>query len=308
MKKNLIAIGRSRYLYDSIKYLQRHGYSFKAIVTDEAYDEYDVKSTDFEKLANDFGAGFYLLKSLKAADIKDLIYENEIKVAISANWRYTIPENFLNLFELGVLNFHLGNLPDYKGNATVNWSIINGESYINGNIHKMEPELDAGDVIAVKSIPIDEDTYVSDIIRQAEIMVPDLYLEAVNSILGNPEHCAIKGTAKGLRCFPRIPEDGRIQWNQSAQQICRLVRASSRPYSGAFAYYEDKPLIIWKARVYTYDEKFLATPGHVTMINKSAGNIIVACDNSMLEIQELEYEGIVYSPASLIKSIRTRLK
>ena len=50
---NLIAIGRSRYLYDGIKHLLSKGYSFKAIVTEEAYEEYDIKHTDFESLAKE---------------------------------------------------------------------------------------------------------------------------------------------------------------------------------------------------------------------------------------------------------------
>ena len=37
-KDSLIAIGRSRYLYDAIRRLAERGYTFKAIVTEEAYD------------------------------------------------------------------------------------------------------------------------------------------------------------------------------------------------------------------------------------------------------------------------------
>ena len=55
--KNIIAIGRSRYLYDGIKYLVSKGFVFKAIVTEEAYEEYDIKHNDFELLAKDIGAG-----------------------------------------------------------------------------------------------------------------------------------------------------------------------------------------------------------------------------------------------------------
>ena len=142
-KTNLIAIGRSRYLYDGIKYLLSKGYSFKAIVTEEAYEEYDIKHGDFECLAKESGAAFFMVKSVNNEELIKIVKENKIRVAISVNWKYTIPKSFLDLFECGILNFHLGNLPDYKGNATVNWTIINGESYINGNIHKMDPELDA---------------------------------------------------------------------------------------------------------------------------------------------------------------------
>ncbi|MDX5480879.1 MAG: hypothetical protein LPK07_04275, partial [Hymenobacteraceae bacterium] len=114
--RNLLAIGRSRYLYDSIKHLAAQGYTFKAIVTEEAYEEYDVKHQDFEELAESIGARFFMTKALYDDELVNLVRDNNVRVAISANWKYVVPKNFLDLFECGILNFHLGNLPDYKGN------------------------------------------------------------------------------------------------------------------------------------------------------------------------------------------------
>ena len=152
--KNIIAIGRSRYLFDGIKFLVSKGFIFKAIVTDEAYDEYDIKATDFEILAKEINAVFIKTSNVNNEELINIIESNNVKIAISANWKYVISEKFRSLFECGILNFHLGNLPDYKGNATVNWTIINGENFIYGNIHKMENELDSGNIIARKKIEI----------------------------------------------------------------------------------------------------------------------------------------------------------
>jgi methionyl-tRNA formyltransferase len=264
---NLIAIGRSRYLYDGIKHLLSKGYSFKAIVTEEAYEEYDIKHTDFECLANECGAAFFMVKSVNNEELVKIVKDNGIRVAISVNWKYTIPKSFLDLFECGILNFHLGNLPDYKGNATVNWTIINGESYINGNIHKMDPELDAGD-----------DSY------------------------------EVKGTLSGSRCYPRLPEDSQINWNQAAENVCRLVRASSHPYKGAFSFMNDEKIIIWRAKAVTPQDKFFAIPGHVVAVNKANNSVMVACTDGLLEVQEVERNGEVVAPTSFIKSIRVRFK
>jgi methionyl-tRNA formyltransferase len=185
-EKNLIAIGRSRYLYDGIKHLVSKGFEFKAIITEQAYEEYDINSQDFKELATNIGASFFVTKHLNTESITTIIKHYSICIAISANWKFTVPKTFLNLFEGGILNFHLGNLPDYKGNATVNWSIINGQKYIYANIHKMEPDLDAGDVITRKAIPITPETYISEIISQAETIAPLLYEEAVNSFMKRP--------------------------------------------------------------------------------------------------------------------------
>jgi|TARA_Y100000031_G_scaffold122122_1_gene136873 hypothetical protein len=56
----MIAIGRSRLLYSAIRYLWDKGYSFDAIITDTAYEEYDIKESDFMELASRVGARFFL--------------------------------------------------------------------------------------------------------------------------------------------------------------------------------------------------------------------------------------------------------
>ncbi|MDP4132160.1 MAG: formyltransferase family protein [Bacteroidota bacterium] len=307
-ENHLIAIGRSRYLYDGIKYLQSKGYVFKAIVTEEAYEEYDVKHTDFELLARSMGCRFFMIKSLNNDELIQIVKSNHIRAAISANWKYTIPKSFLDLFACGILNFHLGNLPDYKGNATVNWTIINGEDEIYGNIHKMDPELDAGDVIARKSIPLRENTYIADVLQQAALDVPFLYEEALKRIFKQPDAFEVKGSLEGLRCYPRLPEDSRINWNETAETICRLIRASAHPYPGAFSYLNGEKVIIWKAAVFIPGERFLAVPGHVVAIQKDTKTIRIACRENFLEIQEIEYQGKVMAPAEFIKSIRVRFK
>jgi methionyl-tRNA formyltransferase len=305
---NIIAIGRSRYLYDGIKNLLSKGFSFKAIVTEEAYEEYDIKHTDFEALAKEAGAAFFMIKSVNNEELIKIVKDNKVRVAISANWKYTIPKSFLDLFECGILNFHLGNLPDYKGNATVNWTIINGEPYINGNIHKMDPELDAGDVVSRKAIPITSDMYIADVLKQAEADVPSLYEEAVRKVLVEPNAFEVKGTIHGSRCYPRLPEDSEINWKKSAEDVCRLVRASSHPYKGAFSFLNGEKITIWKAKAVIPEDKFFAIPGHIVALNKANNSIMVATADGLVEVQEIERNGEVMAPTAFIKSIRLRFK
>jgi len=306
--KLIIAIGRSRYLFDSIKHLVSKGFTCKAIVTEEAYEEYDIKHTDFELLAEEIGACFFKIKSLNNEDLIHIVKENKIRAAISVNWKYTIPKNFLDLFECGILNFHLGNLPDYKGNATVNWSIIHGEKKIYGNIHKMDHILDAGDIIARKSIPITEQSYIAEILQTAVRDAPLLYEKALTKVFKNPGAFEIKGSLRGLRCYPRLPEDSQVNWHESAKTISRLVRASAEPYNGAYSFLNGEKIIIWKAVVFQHKDPFLAIPGHVVEIQKDSQAVHVACGKGILKIQEIEHNGKRLAPAEFIKSIRVRFK
>ena len=308
MSKNLIAIGRSRYLYEGVQYLVKRGYTFKAIITAEAYEEYDIKSEDFQNLAIKIGASFFVPNTLDNNQIAELIRLNNIRVAISANWKYTLPKSFLDLFEGGILNFHLGNLPDYKGNATVNWSIIKGEKFINANVHKMDPVLDSGDIISRKSIPITSETYIQDIIHEAEQLAPVLYENAVEKMLSDPKAFEVKGTSSGLRCYPRLPEDSQIDWNQTPEEISRLIRASACPYQGAYTFLNGEKIIVWKAKTVDTNVNHCAVAGQVVEVKNHQGNILVACKNGVLEVQQVEHNKEKISPASLIKSIRLRFK
>jgi methionyl-tRNA formyltransferase len=295
-------------MYDSIVYLASKGFAFKAIITEQAYDEYDVKDEDFRKLAEKLGVPFFLTKNLNTPELIDIVKKEKVRAGISANWRVMIPDSFIDLFECGILNFHLGSLPDYKGNAVVNWTIINGEDHINGSIHKLTYEMDAGDIIAAKSIPIKEDTYIAEILKQGALDAPALYEEALEKLFVDPKACLIKGTVRGLHCYPRLPEDSQIIWQAHAKDVGRLIRASSKPFSGAFSYLKNEKIIIWKAKPIIPQDKILAMPGHVIKVRKDSKTILVACGVGFLEVQEIEYNGTIMPPTDFIKSIRLRFK
>lgn len=304
----ILAIGRSRFLFDSIEYLLSRGFDIQGIVTAEAYEEYDIKAQDFENLARRAGIPCLIVNDVLDDRIISLIREQRIQIGISVNWKYKLPKSFLDRFPCGILNFHLGSLPDYKGNATVNWAILNGEDHIYANVHRMEAELDAGDVLARERIPITQESYVADIIKQAEMILPKLYESAIDTALTKPDYAVVRGSTAGLRCYPRAPEDGQIDWKDSVEQAHRMVRASSRPYAGAFSFLNGKKVIIWRAEKVVPENAYLALPGQIVDFDKDRKTVSVACRDGFLVLQEIELDGEVICPSDQIKSIRTRFQ
>ncbi len=302
-----IAIGRSRYLIDTIKYLENNGLKCIAIISGEGNDEYSVSVNDFSNLASKIKAQFFNISKLEKDEIFKLIRLNKVKIAISVNWKFRINESFINLFELGILNLHLGNLPDYKGNATVNWSIINGENHIYANIHKMGREIDSGDIIARHKIVINNETYVGDVLDESLEVAPQLFLKSIIKLMEDDSYFLVKGNIDGLRCFPRLPQDGEIDWNQSADKISKLIRASSKPYPGAFTFYNGKKIIIWKAKVTKWDNPFLAIKGHIIKLNKLEKTAYVSCKDGVLKLTDIEVDGEKKLPTDIFKSVRLRL-
>jgi methionyl-tRNA formyltransferase len=140
--------------------------------------------------------------------------------------------------------------------------------------------------------------------------IPLLFLTSVQKLQTNKDYILEKQSKNpndALRCYPRIPEDGKIDWYKSNIEILRLINASNKPYSGAYCFYEDKKMIIWDATLYEDDEVYLSEVGQISTICKD-GSVIVITGSGKIKLKQVEYGGFVGNPSKIIKSIRKRLK
>jgi methionyl-tRNA formyltransferase len=300
-------IGRTEILYDAAERLLADGHEIALVVTAKEAPEYLVGTGDFEALADRVGAAFIGAGRIgdAAARIATL---GPIDVAISMNYPGLIPRRVIDLFRLGILNAHPGDLPRYRGNACTAWAILNGEDRAAVCIHRMDERLDSGDIVARDYHPIDLETDVGTLWDWLRARIPGLFAEALRKLEADPRYvleAQSADPADALRCYPRRPEDGRIDWTRSAVEIIRLINASNRPYPGAFCFLDGEKLVVRKARLVEDGERFLAVPGQVTAI--AGGAVQVATGAGKVEILEVEREGEPVSVAGLIASLRIRL-
>ena len=83
----------------------------------------------------------------------------------------------------------------------------------------------------------------------------------------------------------RGPEDGLIDWGSPAEEIARLVRATSRPYPGAFCLTDAGKIVLWRAEA--VDDKSLhAVPGTVT--RNDGDGVLVQAGQGQVLATELE--------------------
>lgn len=306
------AIGRTEILYRTIELLTEQGYEVPLIITCKEAPEYKIKAKDFEELASKIGAKYIYTPRLDTIEIVSLIKSiGIIDICISINFSGIISQQIVDLFELGILNAHAGDLPRYRGNACQAWAIIKGEEKIGLCVYKMVGDyLDGGKIISRKYYNVSNETTIGSVWSWMESLIPSMFIDSCKKLKKNPNFFienTLESTIKPMRCYPRIPEDGRINWNSTNIEIIRLINASSEPYSGAFAYYNNKKLIIWKASLVHEDEEFLAIAGQVSAVNKD-GTIDIITGTGKVRLIEIEYDGIRYiMPNKLIGSIRKRL-
>lgn len=302
-------IGRSEILYETGERLRGAGHEIVLIVTAKEAPEYSRTAEDFRRFAEETGAAF-----IRSARIGETVARiraiGTIDLAISVNYPGIVPQPVIDCFRLGILNSHAGDLPRFRGNAPLAWAILLGEERAGLCIHFMVGgELDAGDIVARDYHPIDGRTSYTDLWQWACRRTPELFQDAVNRLDQNPRFVLATQSsdpADALRCYPRRPSDGRLNWTYAARDVVRLVMASSKPLPGAYCDFDGVHTIVWDAELVETDERFLAVPGQVTQIGQ--GSIWVAAgDGRLVQLNRVEQQEGEVTPDLIVRSIRTRL-
>ena len=207
-------IGRTQMLYDSALALAQAGHAICGVLTAPAAPEYTRTEADFERLAERFGCPYLCARS--AASPEALALLSGCDIGVSMNWVGVLGPEVLDLFPLGVLNAHPGELPRYRGNACPNWAILRGEERLGLSIHVMRPgELDCGRVVHQDFLALTPEVANAQVWTWLETAVPQGFVAALASLGRDPGFTLFEARAddpQGFRGYPRLPVGG---WTRS---------------------------------------------------------------------------------------------
>ncbi|MET0313931.1 MAG: formyltransferase family protein [Hansschlegelia sp.] len=300
----LAILGRTELLVATARRLIAEGHSIGLVVTSGDM----MAEAPFHSLAVACGAAFIETARINSLEIINAMKAAACEVAVSLNWRTLIKPAALSCFARGVLNGHAGDLPRYRGNACPNWAILKSEPHVGLCVHQMSAGLDAGPIYARAQLPLTDDTYVTDVQHWIDGTLPGLFSASIAAILRGEQPVAQEqDPAASLRCYPRRPSDARIDWQDDAHEVRRLIRASSRPFDGAFCFFEDRQLTIWRADVVEPVSGHLAMPGQPC--EPFEGDPMIACGSGFLRLLDVSLNGLSNeaAKATINRSVRLRL-
>lgn len=208
-----------------------------------------------------------------------------------------LPEAVYGMPPLGTINLHGSLLPQYRGAAPINRAVINGEQETGVTTFFIEKEIDTGEIIQRKSMPIGPNETAGEVHDRMMHLGAEVTLETVQAIFEN----TAKGTPQSayveveLKDAPKIfKQDCKINWNQTAEAVHNFIRGLS-PYPTAWTSWPEngnKTLKIFKTVL--AETGTSETPGKVQVIE---GRLFIACATGALEILELQMEGKKRVPA-----------
>ncbi|NMM30638.1 MAG: methionyl-tRNA formyltransferase [Cellulomonas sp.] len=162
-------------------------------------------------------------------------------------WSQIANAEVLSSARRGVLGMHPTLLPEGRGRASIPWAILKQLDQTGVSLFRLAEGVDTGPVLAQQVIPLDADETAGRLYNK----VISAHLDLLRNIWQRLEDGTVEETIQNelkATVWPgRRPEDGEIlPESMSVGDVDRLVRATGRPYPGAFIARPDGSILrVW---------------------------------------------------------------
>lgn len=284
---NIIFMGTPNFSATVLKgLLESKQYEILAVVTqpDRAVGrKKEIRMTPVKELALDYGLPIYQPEKLsKSAELDSLMNLNADGIVTAAFGQF-LPSKLLDSVNFAV-NVHASLLPKYRGGAPIHYAIINGDKEVGVTIMEMVKEMDAGDMIARRAIPIEETDNVGTMFEKLALVGRDLLLESLPSYLAG-DLKPVPQDKNQVTFSPNIlPEEERIDWTKTNHQIFNQIRGMN-PWPVAHTLLNGERFKIYEAT----PVEGLGQAGEILVIGKK--ELIVATGEGALSLQTVQPAG-----------------
>lgn len=217
-------------------------------------------------------------------NLKNFEFEEEIDLAITAQYGLIIPKHLLEKPRFGIINIHTSLLPKYRGASPIQSALLNAENKTGITIMKMDVGLDTGNILKQKEIDINpDDTYMELDEKLADLAISFLEESVLDYINGKITETK-QDASQASFCKQLERNDGKIDFKQEKlAEIYNKYRAYY-PWPGIWTVWQDKRLKLLKIK--PSQEKIEA--GKMTVINNE---LFLGTKDKAIQILELQIEG-----------------
>ena len=288
----IVFMGTPDFSLQPLKSLVEAGHDVSLVLTreDKKRNRGELSPTPVKELAQELDIPVLTPSKMKDEALIERLKSENADFFVVVAYGKILPKEILDIPKLGCINIHASLLPEYRGAAPIQWSIIDGKKKTGITTMLMDEGLDTGDILKQYELPIADDETGGSLFDKLAILGGEAIADTIanfDSITPTPQGEATTEYAKMIS-----KQMGEIDFNKSATEIERLIRGMN-PWPSAYTKYEGKVLKIWEAKV---SENISELPntnlsenyGKIYSINK---DIFIICNNSVLKVLSLQLEG-----------------
>lgn len=214
----------------------------------------------------------------------DPIMALDVDFIIVAAYGQMIPEDILNHGRYRAINVHASLLPKYRGGSPMHRAIQYGDDVTGVTIMYMAKKMDAGDLLAQRSVPIEATDNVGTLEEKLSLLGRDLLLETMTNI---DRITPVKQDESQVTFARNIqPEEEVIHFTDSAQHIHNHVRAFY-PWPLTYLWVDGKKVKVYET---SWTEKTHSkTPGEIVAIDTDG--VHIQTKEGTLVLKDVQLQG-----------------
>lgn len=210
---------------------------------------------------------------------------NELKpdVTVVVAFGQILSKEILDVPKYGCINVHGSLLPNYRGAAPIQWSVINGDKITGITTMHMDVGLDTGDMILKREVEIGKEETSGELYDRLAIIGAEVLSETLK-LLEDGNAPRVPQPIE-FTYAPMLTKDiGKIDWNMESEKIDCLVRGVN-PWPGAFTEINGKKFKVHKVKII----KEVGAPGTIIKSDAKDG-LIIGTANGAVELIEIQPE------------------
>ena len=236
--------------------------------------------------ALEYGLTVYQPEKVKDSDFVQVLKELAPDIMVVVAFGQILSEEILNIPKYGCINVHGSLLPEYRGAAPIQWSIIHGREYGGVTTMYMAKGLDSGDMILKAQEKIrDDDTYGS-LYDRLSVIGADLLIKTLRLIERGETQRTPQNDAEATTAPMITREMERINWNDRADNIVNLIKGLN-PQPVAHTLLKGEKLKIWFAE--KEGKGYTGTPGEIVDVRKK--DFVVMTADGAVAVKEVQAQG-----------------
>ncbi|MEK5380231.1 methionyl-tRNA formyltransferase [Niallia sp. FSL W8-0635] len=225
-------------------------------------------------------------KIRQSEELKTIISLNP-DIIVTAAFGQILPKELLDAPKFGCVNVHASLLPELRGGAPIHYSILQGKEKTGITIMYMAEKLDAGDIISVAEVKIEEEDTVGTLHDKLSVVGSDLLAETLPKLLAG-EITPIPQKDEEATFAPNLKRsDEKIDWSTSGEEVYNKIRGLN-PWPVAFTLYQGNVMKVWAGKKVT--KTIDAAPGTIVEITNQ-GPIVATGNDTYIQLTEVQPAG-----------------
>lgn len=266
--------------------LESDQYEVLAVVTqpDRAVGrKKEIRITPVKEVALSYGLPIYQPEKLSGSPEMEAIMNLGADGIVTAAFGQFLPSKLLAIMNF-VVNVHASLLPKHRGGAPIHYALIQGDRETGVTIMETVKEMDAGDMISRRSIPITDEDNVGTLFEKLAIVGRDLLLDTLPAYLAGDIQPEAQDPSQ-VTFSPNIrPEEERLDWTKTNRQLFNQIRGMN-PWPVAHTLWQGGRFKIYEAELADGDGQ----PGEILEIGKR--QLLVATGEGALALKTVQPAG-----------------